>query len=633
MGGLPEPPAGQGTPFMSLPGRNDPCPCGSGKKYKRCCQSRSAAPGTARTANPALAPLLQRAVQLHQVGQLSGAGALYRKILEVDPEHPDALHLLGVIAHQAGNNDEAIDLIQRALRHRPANALYHGNLGLTLQARGQLPEALAEYDRAIALQPAEPGFHNNKGNARRERGELREAIDCYRQALSLNPGYAEAYYNLGVALQEQGNAEAARDCYRQALTLRPAYPEALSNLGMVLEDLDETGEAEASFRAALRLRPEHAEAHAGLASLRIRQGRFEAAETEIARTLELKPEYPNAWSMRVRTRKMTSDDADWLNTANRLLSRTAPPLSRRERLSLQFAIGKFCDDTRQYDLAFAAYHEANRLQRELEGGFDRAAFTAQVDVLMAGYTAEVVRRRWEGASSSELPVLIVGMPRSGTTLLEQIIASHPRAFGAGELPFWGRRAKAHQSAVLAANHDSGFIAGSAADYLRDLGQAAGDAERVVDKMPGNFLWLGLIHAVFPQARLLHCRRHPVDTCLSIYFQNFNATHAYGTDLGDLAFYYREYRRLMDHWRQVLPADRFLEVNYEDLIEDPALRSRQVIEFIGLEWDERCLDFHQTERGVATASQWQVRQKIYKSSKARWRHYEQHLGPLRELLEL
>jgi len=329
---------------------------------------------------------------------------------------------------------------------------------------------------------------------------------------------------------------------------------------------------------------------------------------------------------------MTADETDWLDTAYRLLARKDPPLTRRERMSLQFAIGKFCDDTRQFDLAFNAYREANRLQRDMEGGFDRAVFSSQIDALINSYSAELLSRNWDGASESERPVLIVGMPRSGTTLLEQIIASHPRAFGAGELPFWGRAAKAYRPDVLSANLGPDFIAQSAASYLQLLASTGSEAERVVDKMPGNFLWLGLIHAVFPHARILHCQRHPIDTCLSIYFQNFNASHAYGTDLGDLAYYYQEYRRLMAHWRQVLRKDCFLDVSYEALIGNPELQSRQVIEFIGLEWDERCLDYSRTKRGVATASQWQVRQKIYTSSMERWRHFEKHLGPLRGLQE-
>jgi hypothetical protein len=236
-------------------------------------------------------------------------------------------------------------------------------------------------------------------------------------------------------------------------------------------------------------------------------------------------------------------------------------------------------------------------------------------------------RQKEGASSSQLPVLVVGMPRSGTSLIEQIIASHPEACGAGELAFWG------EWATRPVVHDPAFIAQAAHEYESSLQQHSVSAHRIVDKMPGNFLWLGLIHAVFPNAKIIHVRRNPVDTCLSIYFQNFSRAHSYKTSLDDLAYFYREYDRLMRHWRNVLPADRLLEISYEALTDNQAEESRRLIEFIGLEWDERCLDFHQTERKVGTSSNWQVRQKIYHTSRARWRNYEKHLGPLVGLQEL
>ena len=229
------------------------------------------------------------------------------------------------------------------------------------------------------------------------------------------------------------------------------------------------------------------------------------------------------------------------------------------------------------------------------------------------------------------------MPRSGTSLTEQILASHPDVFGAGELRFWGEFWEAqnagHSSAWHPAENDDALLREAAAQYEAELQRHSSTALRVVDKMPENFKHLGLIHAAFPNARILHTRRNPVDTCLSIHFQDFNNRLAYATDLDDLAFYYREYHRLMAHWRKVLPPEVFMDVPYEALVEDQEGWSRRIIEFTGLEWDERCLSFHETERRVGTASNWQVRQKIYKTSKERWRNYERHVGPLLPLLEL
>jgi hypothetical protein len=217
------------------------------------------------------------------------------------------------------------------------------------------------------------------------------------------------------------------------------------------------------------------------------------------------------------------------------------------------------------------------------------------------------------------------MPRSGTSLVEQILASHPEVWGAGELTFWN-------SALTAADVelDVGAIA---RDYLQLLAKLSPHARRVVDKMPENFRHLGLIHAALPEARIIHVRRHPLDTCLSIYFQDFKTSLAYATDLADLAHYYRQYWRLTDHWRSLLPREAMLEVSYEGLVANPEQWARKLLEFVGLPWDARCLEFHQTRRSVVTASKWQVRQKINATSVARWRHYEPYLGELRSLIPL
>jgi hypothetical protein len=333
----------------------------------------------------------------------------------------------------------------------------------------------------------------------------------------------------------------------------------------------------------------------------------------------------------VKLRKMTPADNDWLEKA--LRHGANPSGSGRDKCNLWFAIGKFYDDIKQYDLAFPAYERANKLQRELLGGFDRTAHTRFIDATIAAYPLGHMHSAQKASSPSRLPVIVVGMMRSGTSLTEQIIASHPDAFGAGELNFWRDQFESSQSTLLSNARGGTLISWLAARYEQSLRLNSADAIRIVDKMPQNYLYLGLIHEVFPQAKIVHVRRNPVDTCLSIYFQHLNPIHSYSNDLDDLAFYYREYLRMMDHWRKLLPAHSFIDISYEGLIDDLPTCSRKFIEFIGLEWDERCLEFHQTDRRVRTASNWQVRQPIYQTSKARWRNYEKHLGPLLDLLEL
>jgi tetratricopeptide (TPR) repeat protein len=720
---------------MNKPGRNDPCHCGSGKKYKQCCLGKDEAAATSvRTIGDQSAQLLQAAIAHHQAGRLNEAEPLYRQILKDDPKHADALNLLGVLAHQTSHHDAAVELIGKALAERPSMAIYHNNMGLVLAARGDAETALEHYNTALAIQPEFAEAHNNAGNLHREQGRHTEASEHYRQALRLNPSYAEAHYNLGIVLQDQGQlADAIRE-YRAAIALKPDYFKAWNNLGNLLVDEGDVAgsqdcyqkalainpnyattyvnlsalmltrgdgrqaadylqralaidpkdadahshmaaalqaigkleqaivhgrqavalapedaghhnnlasalqghgewrEAQAEYERAIALKPDLADAHAGLAALHVDLGDFDAARTEVERALAAQPNHAAAWATIPSLRKMTTDDGDWLAQAQALLARDNPPIATRGAIRLNFALGKYYDDTRQYDQAFAAYHQGNRLKRRTEGPFDRAGYSQFVDTVIRVYTAEFVNREWKGASPSELPVMIGGMPRSGTSLTEQIIASHPQAFGAGELFYWSQQSTRFKPAIHSGQIPPALITTFASGYEGHLRTFSPEALRIVDKMPNNFQWFGLFHLVFPHGRIIHTRRNPIDTCLSIYFQNFSTGYSYGTDLDDLAFYYREYLRLMDHWREVLPADRLLEIDYEELVDDQEGGSRRIIEFLGLPWNDRCLDFHKTERKVGTASNWQVRQKIYKTSKERWRNYEQHVGPLAALLE-
>jgi tetratricopeptide (TPR) repeat protein len=575
--------------------------------------------------------LMQTALQHHQAGRLQQADAIYRQILRTHPDHPDALHLSGLIAYQEGRTRMAVELIARAVRANPDSPRFYNNLGQAQRKEGNLDGAIESYRRAIALKPDHVEAHFNLGNVLCEQSRFNEALEHYRSAIALKPDHVEALFALGKVLQAGGGHNEAADCYRRVVALKPDHAESWGNLGFVLRVLGQVDEAIASYQRALAVHPTRADILADLGAVYIDAGQFDAARQTLAQALEYDPEHVTAWAMLGTTRKLTPDDGGWLALAHKLLP--DPSVPAEKKCILQFMLGKYYDDTKQYDLAFAAFEQANALQRQAEGSFDRAAFAALVDDLIATYDGGFIARQRSSASSSSLPVLVVGMPRSGTSLIEQIIASHPAAFGAGELQFWSHFAALNRDAIRFGNYGAPFVADAAAAYEQCLRQRSPDAKRVVDKMPGNFLWVGLIHLVFPEARILHARRNPIDTCLSIYSKNMLADHAYATDLHDLAFYYGEYERLMRHWRAVLPADRFLEVSYEALTDDQAAWSRRLIEFIGLEWDERCLDFHQTERKVGTASNWQVRQKIYHTSKARWRNYERHLGPLLGLQDL
>src|SRR5260370_15553807 len=300
-----------------------------------------------------------------------------------------------------------------------------------------------------------------------------------------------------------------------------------------------------------------------------------------------------------------------------------------DRLFLHYAIGKMLDDFGEYREAMRHFDQANGIRRR-NASFDRELFSGHVDWVMQRFTPTYFAAHADFAVDDETPILIVGMPRSGTTLGEQILSSHRQIAGGGELVFWTRRAASWgvSSATYLTSASAHHMAG---DYLAMLRRIGPSAARVTDKVPFNLFQLGLIHLLLPKARIIHCRRHPIDTCLSMYFTNFKEKFEFVSDKGDLAFAYPQYPRLMDHWREVLPSDRFVEVDYESLIADRQTLTPRLIAFTGLDWHDACLAPARNKRTVITSSVWQVRQPVYATSIARWRHYEPWLGELRQLL--
>jgi tetratricopeptide (TPR) repeat protein len=566
---------------------------------------------------------------LLELGQYEDAAGSYRLALRVKPDDVRILCNLGNAERLLGQFDQAIASTRRAIALNPAAALAHNSLGRILAAVGQREQAAASYRQALLLDPGYVEALNNLGNVLREIGQRREAAALYRKAVELDPGHAESHCNLGTVLFEFRRVDEAVASYRQALALRPDYAAAHLALGLALRQQRRPADAEASARAALAVDPSYVEALSLLGELRADSGQFAEAEKFFQRAIGVDPDFSFAYCSIATHRKMTGGDTAWLKGAENLL---AKPLPLGHQISLQYALGKYFDDVRHYDRAFGHYRQANELTKRYGSVYDPGQLSRLADELIGRFDASFMQSCQAQASSSELPVFVIGMPRSGTSLAEQILASHPAVFGAGEVAFWNAAYHARQSAQPGSAIDAATIPGMASDYLEHLSSLAGGAQRVVDKLPANFLYAGLIHGAFPQARIIHMQRHPIDTCLSIYFQNFFSIGPYANDLGDLAHYYRQYLRITDHWRAVLPATTLLEIPYEGLIEDQEGWTRRMLEFIGLPWDPRCLDFHQTERVVITASKWQVRQKISNASIARWRHYEPFVGPLRDLLD-
>jgi tetratricopeptide (TPR) repeat protein len=624
------------------PGRNDLCSCGSGKKYKRCCGQELAAASTAgadqiapprRTAgaDAGLSDVQNNLGNAHLArGRFEEAMACYRLALKISPDDAKTHVNLGNVLGHLGKMQESIASSRRAIALDPTRCEAHNNLGLALAASGQFEEAVASFRRAIALNPNHVDALNNLGNTLLDLGELREAAFVYERAVRLDPQRARSHRNLGNALFHLWWLDEAAASYRQALTLEPGEHAAHLALGMVLRLQGRPTEAEACCRAALAIEPNSAGALAFLAALHADKGQFSEALESNLRAISIDPDFPNAWAGIVSHRKMTQEDNAWLKGAQALVAKRLPI---RHTISLHYALGKYFDDIKQYDQAFANYRQANELTKSYGLRYDASAHTQRVNRIIAGFDADSVRRLQTRSHPSDRPVFIVGMPRSGTSLTEQILASHPDIFGAGELGYWGRAGSTFEAAGLNSEIAAELIPGFASAYLDHLAGISNDAVRIVDKMPENFLNVGLIHAAFPHARIIHMQRHPIDTCLSIYFQYLVInTHAYSNDFTDLAHYYGEYLRLMDHWRNTIPTEALLEIPYEGLIADQEGWSRRMVEFVGLPWDSKCLDFHKTERVVATSSNWQVRQKIHPASVGRFRNYEKFVEPLQGLVD-
>ncbi len=566
---------------------------------------------------------------LLEAGQLAEAAASFRAALNLRPDFAEAHGNLGNALVELGQIEDAVRHYRRMLELRPDLPEAHNNLGNALLALRRYEEAAASYRGVLDIRPDSAGAHANLGNALRELGRPQEALAHCRRALELEANSADAQLLKGNALFDLGSFNGAVESYARAIELRPDYTDAYIALSKVLRQVGRVAEAEESCRKALSVAADSAEALTLLGEIQADRGRFDAAQQLFRRAISIAPELPDAWAALARYRKMGVDTA-WLDAAQKLLGK---PLGIGEQIKLRFALGKYFDDVRDYDSAFASYRLANELKKRSGIKHDRPRLMRRVQQITALYDQEWLRRARPEGNESTRPVFIVGMPRSGTTLTEQILASHPGAFGCGELRFWLGACLRYESLAQREAQSDAAIRATADNYLKHLASLSANESRVIDKMPANFMNLGLIHAALPNARIIHMQRNPLDTGLSIYFQIFSNTHTYANDLADIAHYFKQYHRLMQHWRSTLPEGAILDVPYEELVHDPEPWIRKIVQFVGLPWDPRCLDFHQTDRTVVTASNWQVRQKITPSSAGRWHHYEAFLGELHSLTEL
>jgi Flp pilus assembly protein TadD len=472
----------------------------------------------------------------------------------------------------------------------------------------------------------------NLAVAHHRAGRFAEAIDQYRRFLSLKSDVPEIHNNLGRALAELGRLEEAAASFRRAVDLKPDNPEALCNWGFALAELERFDEAEAKYRSAIAVSSGFAGAYNNLGQLLKETGRFAEARQATEHAISLAPRNVAYYENLGAVRSFTAGDS--YVTALEAIAADVTSLSATDCVHLHFALAKAHEDTGQPENAFQQLLTANALKRR-HIAYDEATTLDRMVRIRELINRNFIEAHRSGGDPSQLPVFIVGMPRSGTTLIEQILASHPQVFGAGELHLFDQAAGSVRDVMpgrpefpeMMSDMWAKHFRTLAAFYLERLKQRAPGAARITDKMTTNFLFAGLIHLALPNAVIIHAVRNPIDTCVSCFSLNFTRGMMHTYDLAELGRYYRQYQAVMAHWHDVLPPGRILDVHYEELVSDPEGVARRIIAHCGLGWDTRCLDFHRTERSVRTASAVQVRQPVYKSSMGRWRRYQNFLGPL------
>ncbi len=490
----------------------------------------------------------------YRAGDLAAAEVIFRQVLAREPEHPDAMRLLGELLADKGRSAEAVTLLGRLAALRPGDFMARYSLGNAYRLAGRNDAAMAAYRAAIALNPSFAGAHHGLGACLRKAERDVEALASFREAARLQPDWAVAWKDLGLALAVLGDMKMAEAAFARAAAMQPGLGDAQRHLSA------------------------------------IRRG--QAAPEEMA-----------ALEARCADMRVPED----------------------ERVEMLFTLGQMAERAERFDAAFGHFAAANALLRRRRGGLDRARLTANVDLLIARFTKDVFGACAGWGDASEAPVFILGMPRAGSTLFEQIAASHSAVFGAGER-FGIGEAASRIGSTPSAKWTPESLRAEAQIYLAGLRATAGEAARIIDKMPDNIFHLGLIACLFPHARVVFCGRDARDVAISCFFQNFSEPMGFDTDLSDIAYRIRETARLAAHWQSVLPIRHFT-MSYEALLAEPEAESRRLIGFLGLDWEAQCLNFHQTARPVRTASWSQVRRPLYQSSAGRWQHYAKHLEGL------
>jgi len=559
-------------------------------------------------------------VTLLQLGRMDAAEDHFKKAVALKPDYAESLFNLGNVSQKRGRIEEAEATYKRALALKPDFTEAHNELGNMLKSAGRLDECVGSYERAIALRRDFLEAHNNLGNALHDLGRLEEAEVCFRRALEFRPSHAEVLNNLGTTLMGRGKLDEAETCFRQAIIHEPNFAEAFNNLGTTLEELGQLTEAESSYKAAIDLMPAYAKAQTNLGNTLRSLGKLEEAKASYSQAIALQPDYTEAYHALSAIKKFDAKDREVLQMRDLHQNNS---LSEEHRCQICFALATVCENLGDFAAAFEYYSEGNALRRK-HLGHDRALVTESFEKLKFNYANLAAKRLEEkDITPAKFPIFIVGMPRSGTTLVEQIISSHSLVAGGGELPFVAKHGGELASGISTVN-----IAAMTQFREQYLGATQPKWKHhiyLTDKMPQNFRFLGLIASVFPEAKIIHVKRRTAAVVwanYTMYFAKKGLSYCYC--LSDILHYYNEYSDLMRYWQQSL-GERIYDLEYESLTANQNQETRKLIEHLDLSWEDACLSPQSNKRQVATASSVQVRKPVYQGSSDRWERYRPYLN--------
>ena len=591
---------------------------------------------SALTISPDDPALLKRlAAALMRQGRPADALAVYDRLIVRYPSQGEPLHDRGVALNAAGRPAEAVVCFDRILAEHPRHAPSHYNRAVALGQLGRLGEAVEGYASVLAIEPGHLLAMNNRAVALQNLGRLGEAVQAFDQALAIDPNAVAILTNKGHILRQLNRLDEAFACCDRAVTLNSGSAQALNERGIVFGKLGRNEDALADFDRALAIAPDMVEAHENRFVVLTELGRAEEATGAIEEAIRLAPRRVRPYYNLTETRKIKPGDPRI--AAMESIAEDMTSLAPASRIELCFSLGKAYADTGAADLAFPWYAKGCALKRA-ETAYNEAGTLDIFDRAASTFNKAMMRQKAGGGDLSDLPVFILGMPRSGTTLIEQILASHPETAALGEIEAFLSSMIDFSSSEGIADSPEAFAALKkpglkrlGARYLERVRPLAPGAKRTIDKSLQSFRFAGLIALALPNARFIRVRREPLDTGLSCFSKLFVNELPFTYDLGEFGRYHLGFDRLMDHWSQVMAKGAMLEVRYEDVVADLEGQARAIVAHCGLEWDPACLDFHRTLRTIRTASVNQVRQPLYATSVGRWKPYEKHLGPLKEAL--